>query len=118
MYFQFMFYLLFLVEKNLKSKEKLSPFECGLDPFSLSRVPFSLKTQPTFSCFVSVHIQLIAHLQYPPSVNSTHFLPLITVTPTQFNYLLRPLIQKKTIPYRLLLPNSHPAYFLPPPSPP
>nr|ASY98497.1 NADH dehydrogenase subunit 3 [Acromantis hesione] len=31
----------FLSKKNIEDREKVSPFECGFDPISSSRLPFS-----------------------------------------------------------------------------
>nr|YP_011017386.1 NADH dehydrogenase subunit 3 [Amblyomma neumanni]WQF69049.1 NADH dehydrogenase subunit 3 [Amblyomma neumanni] len=51
--------------KNLFSKEKLSPFECGFDPFSLSRVPFSLKFFFIGIIFLIFDVEIIVILPYP-----------------------------------------------------
>nr|YP_011017399.1 NADH dehydrogenase subunit 3 [Amblyomma parvum]WQF69062.1 NADH dehydrogenase subunit 3 [Amblyomma parvum] len=55
----------FLKFKNLFSKEKLSPFECGYDPFSLSRVPFSLKFFFIGIVFLVFDVEIIIILPFP-----------------------------------------------------
>nr|YP_010535369.1 NADH dehydrogenase subunit 3 [Amblyomma hebraeum]QLD96939.1 NADH dehydrogenase subunit 3 [Amblyomma hebraeum]QLD96952.1 NADH dehydrogenase subunit 3 [Amblyomma hebraeum]UYB77930.1 NADH dehydrogenase subunit 3 [Amblyomma hebraeum] len=51
--------------KNFMNKEKLSPFECGFDPFSLSRVPFSLKFFFIAIIFLIFDVEIIIILPYP-----------------------------------------------------
>nr|YP_010329433.1 NADH dehydrogenase subunit 3 [Haemaphysalis kitaokai]UNO53877.1 NADH dehydrogenase subunit 3 [Haemaphysalis kitaokai] len=51
--------------KNLSSKEKMSPFECGFDPFSFSRVPFSLKFFFIGIIFLIFDVEIIIILPYP-----------------------------------------------------
>nr|BCW91239.1 NADH dehydrogenase subunit 3 [Amblyomma sp.]BCW91252.1 NADH dehydrogenase subunit 3 [Amblyomma sp.]BCW91265.1 NADH dehydrogenase subunit 3 [Amblyomma sp.]BCW91278.1 NADH dehydrogenase subunit 3 [Amblyomma sp.]BCW91291.1 NADH dehydrogenase subunit 3 [Amblyomma sp.] len=51
--------------KNMKTKEKLSPFECGFDPFSLSRVPFSLKFFFIAIIFLIFDVEIIIIMPYP-----------------------------------------------------
>nr|YP_007475047.1 NADH dehydrogenase subunit 3 [Haemaphysalis inermis]AFU55296.1 NADH dehydrogenase subunit 3 [Haemaphysalis inermis]UXX50217.1 NADH dehydrogenase subunit 3 [Haemaphysalis inermis] len=59
------FLFLMLKMKNLTSKEKLSPFECGFDPFSFSRVPFSLKFFFIGIIFLIFDVEIIIILPYP-----------------------------------------------------
>nr|YP_010324943.1 NADH dehydrogenase subunit 3 [Dermacentor steini]UNO54124.1 NADH dehydrogenase subunit 3 [Dermacentor steini]UNO54163.1 NADH dehydrogenase subunit 3 [Dermacentor steini] len=51
--------------KNLKTKEKNSPFECGFDPFSLSRVPFSLKFFLVGIIFLIFDVEVVVILPFP-----------------------------------------------------
>nr|YP_011004256.1 NADH dehydrogenase subunit 3 [Haemaphysalis taiwana]UNO53916.1 NADH dehydrogenase subunit 3 [Haemaphysalis cornigera]WPS93618.1 NADH dehydrogenase subunit 3 [Haemaphysalis taiwana] len=59
--------ILFLVIhfKNLMSKEKLSPFECGFDPFSYSRVPFSLKFFYIGIIFLIFDVEIVIIVPFP-----------------------------------------------------
>uniref|UniRef100_UPI0030FF3BB3 NADH dehydrogenase subunit 3 n=1 Tax=Amblyomma albolimbatum TaxID=1987572 RepID=UPI0030FF3BB3 len=50
---------------NNYSKEKLSPFECGFDPFSLSRIPFSLKFFFIGIVFLVFDIEIVIILPFP-----------------------------------------------------
>nr|UNO54267.1 NADH dehydrogenase subunit 3 [Dermacentor silvarum] len=51
--------------KNLESKEKNSPFECGFDPFSLSRVPFSLKFFLIGIIFLVFDVEIVIIIPFP-----------------------------------------------------
>nr|BEI62457.1 NADH dehydrogenase subunit 3 [Ixodes nipponrhinolophi] len=55
----------FMVSNKSMDKEKLSPFECGLDPFSLSRVPFSLKFFLISIIFLIFDIEIVIMLPLP-----------------------------------------------------
>nr|WNZ34637.1 NADH dehydrogenase subunit 3 [Rhipicephalus microplus] len=48
-----------------KAKEKNSPFECGFDPFSLSRVPFSLKFFFIGIIFLIFDVEIVVILPFP-----------------------------------------------------
>nr|ULA45443.1 NADH dehydrogenase subunit 3 [Rhipicephalus sanguineus] len=48
-----------------KAKEKNSPFECGFDPFSLSRVPFSLKFFLIGIIFLVFDVEIVVILPFP-----------------------------------------------------
>uniref|UniRef100_UPI0030FEF328 NADH dehydrogenase subunit 3 n=1 Tax=Amblyomma postoculatum TaxID=3107720 RepID=UPI0030FEF328 len=60
----------FLEFKNCLSKEKLSPFECGFDPFSLSRVPFSLKFFFIGIVFLVFDIEIVIVTPFPLLLSS------------------------------------------------
>lgn len=48
-----------------EAKEKNSPFECGFDPFSLSRVPFSLKFFFVGIVFLIFDVEIVVILPFP-----------------------------------------------------
>nr|QTZ18365.1 NADH dehydrogenase subunit 3 [Rhipicephalus linnaei] len=54
-----------LAFQGKKAKEKNSPFECGFDPFSLSRVPFSLKFFFVGIVFLIFDVEIIVILPFP-----------------------------------------------------
>nr|AGH19752.1 NADH dehydrogenase subunit 3 [Rhipicephalus kohlsi] len=61
-----LFFLFFsLGFPSKKAKEKNSPFECGFDPFSLSRVPFSLKFFFIGIVFLIFDVEIVVILPFP-----------------------------------------------------
>nr|YP_009992030.1 NADH dehydrogenase subunit 3 [Rhipicephalus decoloratus]QNN85501.1 NADH dehydrogenase subunit 3 [Rhipicephalus decoloratus] len=61
-----LFFLFFsLGFQGKKAKEKNSPFECGFDPFSLSRVPFSLKFFFIGIIFLIFDVEIVVILPFP-----------------------------------------------------
>nr|YP_010324995.1 NADH dehydrogenase subunit 3 [Rhipicephalus haemaphysaloides]UDU84728.1 NADH dehydrogenase subunit 3 [Rhipicephalus haemaphysaloides]UNO54449.1 NADH dehydrogenase subunit 3 [Rhipicephalus haemaphysaloides]UNO54462.1 NADH dehydrogenase subunit 3 [Rhipicephalus haemaphysaloides] len=54
-----------LAFQGKKAKEKNSPFECGFDPFSLSRVPFSLKFFFIGIVFLIFDVEIVVILPFP-----------------------------------------------------
>nr|YP_010324930.1 NADH dehydrogenase subunit 3 [Haemaphysalis qinghaiensis]UNO54059.1 NADH dehydrogenase subunit 3 [Haemaphysalis qinghaiensis]UNO54072.1 NADH dehydrogenase subunit 3 [Haemaphysalis qinghaiensis]UXD79101.1 NADH dehydrogenase subunit 3 [Haemaphysalis qinghaiensis] len=66
--------LFFLIHfNNLMNKEKLSPFECGFDPFSFSRVPFSLKFFFIGIVFLIFDVEIIIILPFPMIMNYNYY---------------------------------------------
>nr|UNO54345.1 NADH dehydrogenase subunit 3 [Hyalomma asiaticum] len=61
-----LFIFSFILKFNiLGMKEKNSPFECGFDPFSLSRVPFSLKFFLIGIIFLIFDVEIVVILPFP-----------------------------------------------------
>nr|YP_010535720.1 NADH dehydrogenase subunit 3 [Ornithodoros tartakovskyi]UYB78671.1 NADH dehydrogenase subunit 3 [Ornithodoros tartakovskyi]UYB78684.1 NADH dehydrogenase subunit 3 [Ornithodoros tartakovskyi] len=52
-------------KKKIFSKEKNSPFECGFDPFSLSRCSFSLRFFMISIIFLIFDIEIVIILPLP-----------------------------------------------------
>nr|YP_010535733.1 NADH dehydrogenase subunit 3 [Ornithodoros asperus]UYB78749.1 NADH dehydrogenase subunit 3 [Ornithodoros asperus]UYB78762.1 NADH dehydrogenase subunit 3 [Ornithodoros asperus] len=63
-------------KKNSFSKEKNSPFECGFDPFSLSRCSFSLRFFMISILFLIFDIEIVIILPMP-LLSKTFEMPLI-----------------------------------------
>nr|YP_010535551.1 NADH dehydrogenase subunit 3 [Ornithodoros furcosus]UYB78320.1 NADH dehydrogenase subunit 3 [Ornithodoros furcosus]UYB78333.1 NADH dehydrogenase subunit 3 [Ornithodoros furcosus] len=55
-----------LIKKKIfLKKEKNSPFECGFDPFSLSRSPFSIRFFMISIIFIIFDVEIIILLPFP-----------------------------------------------------
>nr|YP_010324878.1 NADH dehydrogenase subunit 3 [Haemaphysalis sulcata]UNO53929.1 NADH dehydrogenase subunit 3 [Haemaphysalis sulcata] len=60
--------------QNLVTKEKFSPFECGFDPFSFSRVPFSLKFFFIGIVFLIFDVEIVIIVPFPLIFNYNYYL--------------------------------------------
>nr|YP_009000418.1 NADH dehydrogenase subunit 3 [Argas lagenoplastis]AHF21606.1 NADH dehydrogenase subunit 3 [Argas lagenoplastis] len=61
----FYFLSIFTSKKTKSMKEKFSPFECGFDPFSASRLPFSLRFFMITIIFLIFDIEIVILLPLP-----------------------------------------------------
>nr|YP_010535772.1 NADH dehydrogenase subunit 3 [Rhipicephalus maculatus]UYB78814.1 NADH dehydrogenase subunit 3 [Rhipicephalus maculatus] len=76
----FLLFILFfsLGFQGKKAKEKNTPFECGFDPFSLSRVPFSLKFFFIGIVFLIFDVEIVVILPFPLMMMMKNFMFMLS----------------------------------------
>nr|YP_010265815.1 NADH dehydrogenase subunit 3 [Folsomia candida]UHY94345.1 NADH dehydrogenase subunit 3 [Folsomia candida] len=71
----------FIAKKNMQEREKPSAFECGFDPKSSSRLPFSLRFYLIAVVFLIFDVEITLIIPLPvilTSMNWAHTLTLLT----------------------------------------
>ena len=59
----------FLFGKGTKSKAKLSPYECGFDPFEDARIPFDVRYYLVAILFIIFDLEIAFLFQWAVSLN-------------------------------------------------
>lgn len=72
----------FLRKKTFIDKEKTTPFECGFDPYLITRTPFSLRFFKIAIIFLIFDIEIVLILPLPlinRSINNIYLLSSTTI---------------------------------------
>nr|YP_003288843.1 NADH dehydrogenase subunit 3 [Stylochyrus rarior]ACY35980.1 NADH dehydrogenase subunit 3 [Stylochyrus rarior] len=73
---------LYLSKKTFLDKEKTSSFECGFDPFFMTRTPFSLRFFKISIIFIIFDIEIILMLPLPlmpPLLNTSNTITVMVL---------------------------------------
>nr|YP_010564324.1 NADH dehydrogenase subunit 3 [Parapediasia teterrellus]UYX62347.1 NADH dehydrogenase subunit 3 [Parapediasia teterrellus] len=80
-----MFLSIILSKKTFSDREKSSPFECGFDPKSLARIPFSIHFFLITVIFLIFDVEIALIF---PIINLFKFTNFIILTKTSFFFFL------------------------------
>lgn len=75
-----LYLILTLNNKSIKNLEKLSPFECGFNPFKKSRIPFSIRFFILTILFIIFDVEIALIMPLGLILNLTKILILNFVT--------------------------------------